>query len=171
MNSLIYSSTILSIIFSLCMNQGFNLESKSLTPNADIDERFTPQGLDYNPEITWNSSPSNSKSFAFLVEDPDAPRGTWYHWVVKNIPSTVNKISENSNPGEEIVNSWKLKRYKGPSPPKGQRHRYFFKLYALSVERINANNVETFLEQVEKFKIGESSIMGFYSKDQVNKDF
>jgi len=144
----------------------FKLESKSIIEGEMIDNKFTPQGVDYNPEITWNKDdiPSNTKSFAFAVEDPDAPNGLWLHWLVINIPAFTNKIEEHLIPGEEIKNSWKISKYKGPSPPKGQKHRYYYKLFALSEEKISAKSIASFYEQVNKYKIGEGSIMGYYSK-------
>ncbi len=145
------------------------LHSDEIHNSKHIDDKFTPQGEDYNPAFTWENAPENTKSFAFVCEDPDAPRGTWYHWLVINIPTTTKKIEENSNPGDLVTNSWKINVYKGPSPPKGQKHRYFFKLFALSKEHIQATNAISFYEEVNKYKIAEASIMGTYKKGKLHK--
>jgi Raf kinase inhibitor-like YbhB/YbcL family protein len=144
----------------------FALYSNSFKDGDKINDEYTPQGDDLNPELHWNSSdiPIATKSLALAVEDPDAPRGTWYHWLVINIPSNINNIPENSVPGTEITNSWGIVEYKGPSPPKKQKHRYYYKLFALSVDKINVNDIKSFYTAVNKYKIGEGSIMGVYSK-------
>jgi Raf kinase inhibitor-like YbhB/YbcL family protein len=143
----------------------FNLKCDKIKSGIIID-RFTPQGEDVNPEIYWdkNSVPEGTKSFAFAVEDPDAPSGTFYHWLVINIPASIDRIKENSKPGTEIENSWEIKQYKGPRPPKGTTHRYYFKLFALSIEKISANDISSFYEEVYKYKLGEADLLGTYSR-------
>lgn len=145
-------------------NKGFILGSNSIKQNTLIDKKFTPQGVDHNPEFHWNVIPKGTKSFAFTLEDPDAPKGTFNHWLVANIPLNTKEIPENSIPGNQIINSWGIENYKGPSPPKGQKHRYFFKLFALKIDFINANDKDSFYKEINKYKIAESSIMGYYKK-------
>jgi Raf kinase inhibitor-like YbhB/YbcL family protein len=117
-----------------------------------------------NPSFDWKDFPSNTKSFAIAVEDPDAPNGSFYHWLVKNIPINIVSVAENFNPGEQIKNDWEVKRYKGPKPPIGQNHRYFYRVYALSVENLTASDKQTFLSQIAQYKIAEASFMGRYKR-------
>ena len=99
--------------------------------NQYIPGRFTCQGLDINPPLEIKDIPDQSKTLALIVDDPDAPAGTWVHWVVFNIPP-ASRIEENSAPGTLGANTLGELKYHGPCPPSGT-HRYFFKLYALDI--------------------------------------
>jgi Raf kinase inhibitor-like YbhB/YbcL family protein len=97
-----------------------------------IPVKYTADGEDINPPLEILDAPQNTKSFALIVDDPDARAETWVHWVVFNIPFNIRKIEENSAPnGAKLgINDAKILKYHGPAPPSGI-HRYFFKLYAL----------------------------------------
>lgn len=97
-----------------------------------IPKKYTCDGEDVNPPLNVEGIPEGAKSLVLIVEDPDAPMGTWVHWVVWNIPPT-GKIEEDSVPGVEGVNDFNKRSYGGPCPPFGT-HRYFFKVYALDAE-------------------------------------
>jgi Raf kinase inhibitor-like YbhB/YbcL family protein len=97
--------------------------------NSFIPKQFTCQGEDVNPTLIIKDIPKNAKSLALILDDPDAPRGTWVHWVLYDIP-LLNRIEKNSIPGTQGINSSFEKNYHGPCPPSGT-HRYFFKLFAL----------------------------------------
>ena len=141
----------------------FKLTTTSFENEGMIPKRYTPHGEDYNPQLSWTGAPAGTKSFALINDDPDAPVGLWTHWLVKNIPATTTSIKENSVPGVEVTNSWGIKKYKGPKPPSGT-HRYYFKLYACSVEKMKATTLEQFYKEIEKVKIGEPAvIMGKYA--------
>ena len=141
----------------------FKLRTTSFENEGMIPKRYTPHGEDYNPQLSWTGAPAGTKSFALINDDPDAPVGLWTHWLVKNIPATTTSIKENSVPGVEVTNSWGIKKYKGPKPPSGT-HRYYFKLYACSVEKMKATTLEQFYKEIEKVKIGEPAvIMGKYT--------
>jgi len=127
-----------------------------------IPKNYTCHGEDKSPALRWENAPSNTKSFALIVDDPDAPHGTWTHWLVKNIPSDKTEIKENEIPGDQVINSWKIEKWKGPKPPSGT-HRYFFKLYALNVDRMKANKLEDFYNEVEEHKLDEAILMGKFS--------
>jgi len=132
--------------------------------NGDfIPKKYTCQGSNINPQLTWSDIPKNTKSFALIIDDPDAPAGTWTHWIVKDIPSDKTEIKENSIPGKEIVNLFNKEHYGGPCPPSGI-HRYFFKLYALDIEIINANNKAEFDKEIAKHKLAEAVLIGKYAK-------
>lgn len=141
----------------------FEINHAGFKVGENIKDRYTPQGEDYNPELSWDDPPLPTKSLALIVEDPDAPKGTWYHWLVYNIDPLQFIIQENTVPGIQVVNSWEIEKYRGPSPPKGQRHRYYFRLYALGVMLpSNIKNIKDLLNEIRKHKIAETSIMGTY---------
>ena len=140
----------------------FTLKSSGITEGAKIDKKFTPHGKDVSPDFEWINAPVGTKSFAFIVDDPDAPVGLWTHWAVKNIPVNLTSFEEGSVPGKEVVNSWGIKRYKGPKPPSGT-HRYFYKLFALDVNTLNSEDLKGLYTEIEKHKIGQAQIMGTYT--------
>jgi Raf kinase inhibitor-like YbhB/YbcL family protein len=118
-----------------------SIESKSFKQNEKIPVRFTCDGQDISPSLEWSGIPAETKSLVLIVDDPDAPdpaapKMTWVHWVLYNIPPSVQGLAENitsaSLPAgtKEGVNDWGRNGYGGPCPPIG-KHRYFFKLYAL----------------------------------------
>jgi Raf kinase inhibitor-like YbhB/YbcL family protein len=111
------------------------MEIKSVFSSMkEIPRRYTCDGENINPPIEIIGAPTGAKSFALIVDDPDAPMGTWVHWVMFNIPTNTKEILENSVPTGSILgmNDSKKLRYGGPCPPSGT-HRYFFKLYALDI--------------------------------------
>ena len=97
--------------------------------NSYIPSKYTCDGENVNPPLTIEQVPESTKSLVLIVDDPDAPGGTWDHWIVWNIVPTF-QVAEDSVPGTEGMNSFQKKSYGGPCPPSGT-HRYFFKVYAL----------------------------------------
>lgn len=99
-----------------------------------IPAKYTCQGNDINPPLSFSEVPASAKSLALIMDDPDAPMGTWVHWLVWNISAQTTLIAENSVPSGAVQgkNSWGKSKYGGPCPPSGM-HRYFFKLYALDI--------------------------------------
>ena len=120
----------------------FKITSSAFPPNGAMDARFTCQGGDTSPPLAWTGAPAGTKSFALIMDDPDAPdpaapQMTWVHWVLYDIPATANALPEGVAKRlpagtREGQNDWKRAGYGGPCPPIG-RHRYFHKLYALDV--------------------------------------
>lgn len=119
------------------------LTSTAFTHNGPIPKLYTCQGKDISPALAWSGLPAGTKSLALIVDDPDAPdprapKMTWVHWVLYNIPVNATGLAEAVTPGalpagtREGKNDWKRTGYGGPCPPIG-RHRYFHKLYALDV--------------------------------------
>jgi Raf kinase inhibitor-like YbhB/YbcL family protein len=108
------------------------IKSPEFENNGSIPSRFTCEGKDISPELIIEGMPQAAKSLALIMDDPDAPMGTWVHWVVFNIP-VVDCIKEDSAPGTQGMNTAKKMDYHGPCPPSGT-HRYFFKIYALDCE-------------------------------------
>jgi Raf kinase inhibitor-like YbhB/YbcL family protein len=110
-----------------------SVESPAFENNKLIPAKYTCDGDDVNPPLTIEGVPEGTKTLALIVDDPDAPMGTWDHWIVWNIPATTSKIAENTVPGTEGMNDFRKRSYGGPCPPSGT-HRYFFKVYALDVK-------------------------------------
>jgi Raf kinase inhibitor-like YbhB/YbcL family protein len=121
----------------------FSLRSPSFEPQGEIPAKQTCEGGDASPALTWSDAPAGTKSFALIVDDPDAPdprapKTTWVHWVVYDIPAAANALPEGATAAalpagtREGINDFKHAGYGGPCPPIG-RHRYFHKLYALDV--------------------------------------
>jgi Raf kinase inhibitor-like YbhB/YbcL family protein len=98
-----------------------------------IPKKYSCDGQDINPPLTIEGIPKEAKTLVLALDDPDAPSGTFDHWIVWDIPASTTKIAENSVPGKEGFNSARQTGYMGPCPPSGT-HRYFFKVYALDIE-------------------------------------
>jgi Raf kinase inhibitor-like YbhB/YbcL family protein len=114
-----------------------------------IPKKFTCDGEDVSPGLVIESIPQQAKSLALVVDDPDAPMGTWVHWVVYDMPLS-SRIEQNSTPGKQGINDFGRRNYGGPCPPSGT-HRYFFKVYALDAmlnlkEGLNKKGLERFLQ-------------------------
>lgn len=127
-----------------------------------IPKEFTCQGKNINPHLAWSDIPEGTKSFALILDDPDAPGGLFVHWAVKDIPSNIMEAKQNSVPGTQLPNDYRVTQYKGPCPP--ALHRYFFRMYALDVERLPAENYGELYEQVEEHAIAKAELMGKYEK-------
>ena len=143
--------------------ENMKLTSNDFQEGQPIPKKFTCQGEDINPHLAWDDVPEGVKSFALIVDDPDAPVGTWVHWLVKDIPPDFREIKQNSVPGNQVANDFGKEYYGGPCPPSGT-HRYFFKLYALDTEKLDVDNKGDFYEQVEKHAIAEAELVGKYEK-------
>ncbi len=102
---------------------------------AIIPKQHTCEGADLSPALEWSGEPAGTKSFALIADDPDAPVGTWNHWLLYDLPASVHAIAQGFKPGQAGLsgtNDFGKQGYGGPCPPKGHGpHRYFFKLYAL----------------------------------------
>jgi Raf kinase inhibitor-like YbhB/YbcL family protein len=153
----------------------FTIKSSAFKDGETIPKKFTCDGQDFSPELSWENAPAGTKSFALICEDPDAPGGTFIHWVIYDIPANVTKLDENvkkvglvDDKIKQGVNDFGRIGYGGPCPPRGHKpHRYIFKLYALDVETLGLNSGAT-AEQVEsKAKghiLGEARITGLYGR-------
>jgi Raf kinase inhibitor-like YbhB/YbcL family protein len=117
----------------------FAVSSASFPNGGDIPRKFTCDGADVSPEISWMEPPTGTQSFAVIADDPDAPSGTWTHWVLFDLPATTTSLPEGVSKIDELPagerqgrNDFRKIGYNGPCPPPGKPHRYLFKLYALS---------------------------------------
>jgi len=116
----------------------FAISSPGFQNGGDIPKKFTCDGADVSPELHWTSPPGEAQSFALIADDPDAPVGTWTHWVLFDLPRETTSLDENVPKVDEVPtggrqgrNDFRKIGYGGPCPPPGKPHRYFFKLYAL----------------------------------------
>ena len=113
------------------------LTSRAFAEGRLIPQKYTCEGLNISPPLAWTSGPSRTQSFVIIMEDPDAPAGTWVHWVLFDLPPTIHNLPEGipalrklANAEKHGMNSFKKLGYGGPCPPSGT-HRYIFKIYAL----------------------------------------
>lgn len=132
-----------------------------------IPSKYTCDGKDVNPPLTIENIPSGTKSLALIVDDPDAPRRTWVHWVVWNVDPGTREIKEQSIPAGAIqgMNDFGNRDYGGPCPPSGT-HRYFFKLYALDTAlTLGPDSTKAALEVAMKGHIlAEAELIGLYER-------
>jgi len=117
------------------------LSSTSFSNGGDIAKKFTCDGADTSPQLSWSDPPATTKSFALLVDDPDAPVGNWNHWTLWNLPSSarglpegVSKEARLPDGSQQGLNDFRKTGYNGPCPPPGKPHRYYFKLFALDAK-------------------------------------
>jgi len=138
--------------------------SPAFENNGFIPSKYTCDGEDINPALNIEGIPEGTQSLVLIVNDPDAPMGTWDHWIVWNIPPT-EKIEENSVPGTEGLNDFRKHSYGGPCPPSGT-HRYFFKVYALDTKPVlNPNSRKKDVEKAMKDHIlAQGEIIGRYKR-------
>lgn len=140
------------------------IHSTAFKHNEFIPEKYSCKGADINPELEWKNIPKGTQSFALSVKDPDAPIGTFVHWLVYDISKDKRKIAENSVPGKQVKNNFRKEDYGGPCPPSGV-HRYFFRLYALDVETLGEiGSMEEFDEKVKEHTIDMAELMGKFEK-------
>ena len=152
---------------------GISLGSSSFANGAPIPVQHSLQGGNLSPPLSWSHAPANTKSFVLIMDDPDAPGGTWDHWIIYDIPAGTTSLAENAGasgsgglPSGAVhgTNSWGNNYYQGPAPPSGT-HRYYFKLYALSVSQLNPSGTnKAAIEAAMAGKIvGQTELMGTYT--------
>jgi len=136
--------TVVAGLTWLAMAQGagkmaFAISSSSFPDGADIPKKFTCDGADVSPELSWTEPPPGAQSLTLIADDPDAPSGTWTHWVLFDLPAAASSLAEGVSKIDELPggerqgrNDFRKIGYNGPCPPPGKPHRYFFKLYALN---------------------------------------
>ena len=160
-------------------NMSFELTATAFLNEERIPIQYTCEGKDISPKLEWSDVPEGTKSFTLSCLDPDAPPGTWVHWVVYDIPAGIRNLDENLPKSEELENgtlqgaSWGVDSfsrigYYGPCPPPGHGdHRYYFRLYALSTESLSVPRNATWF-QIEKaldgHLLGTAEHMGTYSR-------
>jgi Raf kinase inhibitor-like YbhB/YbcL family protein len=151
----------------------YALKSPAFANGGEISRKYTCDGVDLSPALNWNDVPAGTHSLALIADDPDAPAGTWTHWIIWNIsaqttglPEGVPKIEVLDSGARQGKNDFKRIGYGGPCPPPGRPHRYFFKLYALDATlnvKAGANRRE--LEAaMKRHVLSETELMGTYRR-------
>jgi Raf kinase inhibitor-like YbhB/YbcL family protein len=150
------------------------LQSSAFTHHGEIPAKYTCERDDVSPPLSWSGAPANTKSFVLIVDDPDAPdpkapKMTWVHWVLYNLPADATALPEGAKKlpagTREGLNDWKRTGYGGPCPPIG-RHRYFHKLYALDTDlpdlgRVTKADVE---KAMQGHVVAHAELVGTYQK-------
>ncbi len=148
------------------------LKSSAFEAGDLIPAKYTCDGSDVSPPLSWSDAPSGTRSFALISDDPDAPRGTWVHWVTWNVPATALSLDEGLPKQDSLPNGMKqgttdFRRvgYGGPCPPSGT-HRYFFKLYALdTILNLPSSTTKPALEKAMQGHIlKQAELMGVYRR-------
>jgi hypothetical protein len=149
------------------------LTSAAFTQGSPIPVKYTCEGQDVSPPLRWRDAPEGARSFALIADDPDAPAGTWVHWVLYNLPASAAELPEGVPASESIAGGGQQGRndfgrlgYGGPCPPRGGPHRYFFKLYALDAElNLPARAAKQDVERAMRGHIlAEGQLMGTYKR-------
>jgi Raf kinase inhibitor-like YbhB/YbcL family protein len=146
----------------------FELASSAFGSGAEIPSKYTCEGSDVAPALSWSGAPAGTKSFALVMDDPDAPRGTWVHWVVVDLPPSATSLPEGGQLPQGArsgTNSWNRTGYGGPCPPSG-RHRYFFELYALDtlLRQLAKPTKEQLEGAMNGHILAQAQLMGTYQK-------
>jgi Raf kinase inhibitor-like YbhB/YbcL family protein len=150
------------------------LTSDAFANGQSIPVKYSCKGKNISPTLAWNEPPIGTQSFALILDDPDAPMGTWVHWVLFNIPANTRSLQEdlsipgkNADPNAMYIgkNSWGDLRYGGPCPPSGT-HRYYFKLYALdtTISLLPGASKEQVLKEMQGHVLAQAELMGTFSK-------
>jgi Raf kinase inhibitor-like YbhB/YbcL family protein len=153
-------------------NASLKLTSPAFAEGSTIPEKYTCDGQDASPPLTWSDLPKGTKSLVLISDDPDAPGGTWVHWVFFNLPPSSGGLAEAMSPDKnpargsiQGTNSWSKIGYGGPCPPSGT-HRYFFSLYALDT-LLNLTRGATARDIDASMKghvLAEAQLMGRYQR-------
>jgi Raf kinase inhibitor-like YbhB/YbcL family protein len=149
----------------------FRLSSNAFADGEWIPELHSCQGADVSPSLEWSGEPGETRSFTLISEDPDAPAGTWTHWLLYDIPAKVHDLAQGYKPGALGLsgsNDFGDQGYGGPCPPKGHGpHHYFFKLYALDVDRLDLRpnpKVEEVESEAHRHAIAQGELIGTYER-------
>jgi len=151
----------------------FEFTSSEFKQNEAIPKQYTCDGSDISVPLSWKNAPEGSKSFALIADDPDAPRGTWVHWVLYDLPADVRELSAAIGREESLQNGAKQGKndfgkigYGGPCPPSGSAHRYYFKLYALDqmTGLQSKATKQQLLDAMKGHVLAEAQLIGTYKR-------
>lgn len=151
----------------------FELTSSAFEADGIIPDTYTCEGADVSPPLSWRHAPEERESFALICEDPDAPSGTFTHWLIYNIPPTRDNLPEDVDDAPTL--SWGASQgrndfgdtgYRGPCPPLGETHQYYFRIYALDVELDLPPGAarDQVLEEIEAHAIDSTALIGRYGR-------
>jgi Raf kinase inhibitor-like YbhB/YbcL family protein len=170
-------AVVLSLAFAIAGARGtmaFELTSAAFSQNQTIPAKYTCDGADISPPLAWKDPPQGTKSFALVCEDPDAPLGTWVHWILWDAPATAQGLPESlpktptlDDGARQGPNDFKRVGYGGPCPPPGHGpHRYIFKLHAIdSVLGVAPGSNKAALEKaLTGHTLGRADLIGHYER-------
>jgi hypothetical protein len=148
------------------------IKSSAFGSGEMIPAKYTCDGADFSPALEWSGTPAGTRSFALICDDPDAPMGTWVHWVIYDIPPSATMLAEGISREKDLpgggtqgINDFRKIGYGGPCPP-GGTHRYFFKLYALDAMLGLKPGItkDQLLTAMRGHILGEAQLMGTYRR-------
>ncbi|MEA1965279.1 MAG: YbhB/YbcL family Raf kinase inhibitor-like protein, partial [Candidatus Aerophobetes bacterium] len=153
----------------------WEIKSSAFKEGEVIPKRFTADGENISPPLSWNSPPEGTRALALIVEDPDAPGGVFTHWIIYDIPPNITELPAGIPKEEKLESVGEAKQgkndfgnigYGGPSPPPGPAHRYIFKLYALKekLELSAGAGRKKFLKAIKKKEIEVTQLTGKYGR-------
>ena len=151
----------------------FQITSAAFSEGQPIPAKYSCEGSDISPPLQWTNTPASTKSFALIADDPDAPMGTWVHWVLYDLPPDATGLPEDvaktqviASGAKQGLNTWPRLGYGGPCPPPGKPHRYFFKLYALDrmLDLKPGATKKDLLKAMEGHVLAEGQLMGTYQR-------
>ncbi|PYJ00900.1 MAG: YbhB/YbcL family Raf kinase inhibitor-like protein [Verrucomicrobia bacterium] len=149
------------------------LTSTAFSEGEPIPAKHTCEGKNVSPALKWSGAPAGAKSFALIADDPDAPVGTWVHWVLYDLPASATELAEDLPKGQFLpngakqgINDFRHLGYGGPCPPPGKAHRYFFKLYALDAALdLKPGASKKDIEQaMDKHVLAQTQLMGTFKR-------
>ena len=144
-----------------------NLTSTAFSYGEPIPVKYSCKGEDVSPPLAWDEPPAGTKSFALIMDDPDAPAGTWDHWVLYNIPASVTSLAEATKDHTSGITDFGKPGYGGPMPPPGHgTHYYYFWVFALKeeLELEPGLTLWQLLEKIEPHTLGMNRLVGTYSR-------
>ena len=162
---------VLEVIMALMLMSG------AFAAGGGIPSKHTCDGADVSPALSWSGTPAGTVAFALIADDPDAPAGTWVHWVLFNLPGSLTALPEGVAKTDQLPNlggalqgrnDFRRTGYGGPCPPPGKPHRYFFKLYALDAALpLKAGATKQDVERAMRgHGLAETSLMGTYARQR-----
>ena len=168
----------LTVIGSLAAEKAgkdqMQLTSTAFSEGAAIPAKYTCDAKDVSPSLKWTGVPAGAKSLALIVDDPDAPAGTWVHWVLYDLPASTSELAEDVAKSQYVaggarqgLNDFRRLGYGGPCPSHGKPHRYFFKLYALdAVLDLKPGLTKKDIESaMERHILAQAQLMGTYQRE------
>jgi Raf kinase inhibitor-like YbhB/YbcL family protein len=150
-----------------------SVKTPAFDQGQSIPKRYTGEGEDVSPKLEWSEVPAGTQSIALICDDPDAPVGIWVHWVLFNLPPTTRSLDEGMPKDRELKNGarhgnndWKQSGYRGPMPPPGKAHRYFFRVYALDAKMDLPTGAtrQQLLEAMKSHILAQGEVMGTYRR-------
>ncbi len=171
---LVYGSILASALSAAEAKPGsLDLKSPAFQSGGNIPRKNTCDANDVSPQLSWSNVPAGTRAFALIADDPDAPGGTWVHWVIYDLPPDTKELAEGVPTKEALtkgakqgINDFHKIGYRGPCPPPGPAHRYFFKLFALDAPTgLQARaSKQQLLKAIQNHVLGEAEMIGRYKR-------